>query len=78
MATKVCFFGATAQLVGKNEITVLTDGSTVSEIVQRLGIDFPELAKLNLKFAVNNEYASADTEVGVADELAIFTAVSGG
>ncbi len=78
MAVRVCFFGATAELVGKDEIAVLTPGSTVSEIVERLIIDYPGLAKLDLKFAVNLDYASPETAVGWADELAIFTAVSGG
>ena len=68
----------TGDVVGAKELPVLTRGSTVSEIVDRLKLDHPGLAKLDLKFAVNQEYASADTPVGSADELAIFTAVSGG
>ena len=76
---RVRFFGLTADVVGMDEIPVLTPGSTVSEIVDRLILDYPGLGKLDLKFALNQEYVSAETRVlGLADELAIFTAVSGG
>ena len=76
---KVRFFGLTADIVGAHEVALLTPGSTVSEIVDRLVIDYPALGSVDLKFALNEEYVSANTRVmGLADELAIFTAVSGG
>jgi molybdopterin converting factor small subunit len=76
---RVRFFGLTAKIVGKDEIAVLTAGSTVAEIVDRLILDHPALADLSLKFALNQEYVSPETPVaGMGDELAIFTAVSGG
>lgn len=76
---RVRFFGLTSQIVGTHEISVPASGSTVSEIVDLLVGDHPELGQLNLKFALNQEYVSEGTPVtGSADELAIFTAVSGG
>ncbi len=78
MAIRVLFFGATAELVGKKEVAVLTPGSTVAQIVERLFLEYPALTNLDLKFAVNHEFASRETPVGWCDELAIFTPVSGG
>lgn len=79
MAIRVLFFGATADIVGKRELCILTPGATVSELLDRLIADYPRLADQKLHFAVNQEYASGDTFVeGMYDEFAIFTAVSGG
>jgi molybdopterin converting factor small subunit len=79
MSVRVLFFGATADIVGKRELCVLTSGATVSALLDRLISDYPRLADQKLHFALNQEYASRDTFVdGQYDELAIFTAVSGG
>jgi len=75
---RVRFFGATAELVGKREVPVLTEDTTVGSVLDRLLIDYPALAKLDLQFAVNQEFASRETAVPWFAELAIFTAVSGG
>jgi molybdopterin converting factor small subunit len=75
---RIRFFGTTADVVGKHEIPMLTEDTTVAAIADRLLLDYPSLARLDLKFAVNQEYASTDSPVGWMDELAIFTAVSGG
>ena len=50
----------------------------VSEIVQRTLDAFPGLARHRLLYSLNQEYVSADRRVEEGDELAIFTAVSGG
>ena len=39
---------------------------------------FPRLANHKLLFAVNQEYANGDEIISDGDELAVFTAVSGG
>ena len=75
---RVLFFGATAELVGQSEMAVLAQDATVGIIVDRLLVDHPELAKLNLLFALNQEFATRETFIGWGGELAIFTAVSGG
>jgi len=75
---RVLFFGATADLVGKSEIAIPAEDATVGTIVDRLLVDYPELAKLNLLFALDHEFASRETFIGWAGELAIFTPVSGG
>ena len=79
MKVKVLFFGATADETGEREIEVLLSENTkaneaFSEIVRK----FPRLAEHKLLFAVNQEYANGAEFIKDGDELAIFTAVSGG
>ena len=74
---RVLFFGATADLTGEREINFPIEslrGPTVSEIVKK----FPQLAQHKLLFSINQEYAQDDEILHDGDEVAIFTAVSGG
>ncbi len=75
---RVLFFGATAEIVGQAEIAVLAQDATVGTILDRLLVDYPGLAKLNLLFALNQEFATRETFIGLGGELAVFTPVSGG
>lgn len=79
MSVKVLFFGATADAAGTRSVELdlaapRPAGEVFAEIVGR----YPQLAGLSLLFAVNREYAGADAQVSDGDELAVFTAVSGG
>lgn len=83
MKVNVLFFGATADSVGEREIEIsleenLKAENAFSQVLER----FPALQKnhdvKSLHFAVNQEYASGDEIIKNGDELAIFTAVSGG
>ena len=82
MKIKVLFFGATAEAVGEREIEVeIAAGTKAERVFDEVLERFPQLRKSfpkSLLFAVNQEYASGDEIVGNNDELAIFTAVSGG
>lgn len=75
----VKFFGATADTAGTREIAVevphqATAGAALDSVVERV----PALAKHKLLFAVNEDYVPPETPLRDGDELAIFTAVSGG
>lgn len=79
MKVQVLFFGATADETGEREIEVLFDEDVkaeqaFAEIVKK----YPRLKNHKLLFAVNQEYANGDENLNNGDELAIFTAVSGG
>ncbi len=75
----VLFFGATAEEVGKREIEFdLPEQTKASEAFAKIVEKFPQLKRHSLLFAVNQEYAGGDELIGNSDELAIFTAVSGG
>jgi len=79
MQIKVLFFGATADIAGKRaEELQLNEGSTAENVMAELFSRFPPLAAQKLHISINQEYARADSTVVNGDEIAIFTAVSGG
>jgi molybdopterin converting factor small subunit len=79
MQIRVLFFGATADETGKRvENFVLGDSTNVEQALDELFGQFPKLCNHKLRFAVNQEYVSKDRSLNEGDELAIFTAVSGG
>jgi len=79
----VLFFGAAREVVDQNPllVTLAGDGpATVARAFQQLVERYPglELFGRSLLFAVNQEYATLDTDLKANDELAIFPPVSGG
>ena len=79
MQVSVLFFGATADETGEREINIeLNDNAKAADAFGEIVGKFPRLARHKLLFAVNQEYASGEEIVRDGDELAIFTAVSGG
>jgi len=79
MKVQVLFFGATADAVGKREIEIdLAEHTKTAQAFENVIRDFPRLAEHKLLFAVNQEYANGDELLQNGDELAVFTAVSGG
>jgi molybdopterin converting factor small subunit len=78
MKVRVLFFGATADAIGKREIEMDLADETRSQAAFAAVLEkFPQLNQHSLLFAVNQEYAGDET-IQNGDELAIFTAVSGG
>ncbi|MDQ3323990.1 MAG: MoaD/ThiS family protein [Acidobacteriota bacterium] len=79
MKVQVLFFGATAEAVGKREIEInLAKQTKASEAFAEIVEKFPQLKLHSLLFAINQEYAGGEETINDGDELAIFTAVSGG
>ncbi len=79
MKVQVLFFGATAEAVGEREIKIDLETQTkVAAAFKQIVSAYPNLQKHSLLFAVNQEYASGEEFIKDGDELAIFTAVSGG
>jgi molybdopterin converting factor subunit 1 len=79
MKVQVLFFGATAAATGEREIEFdLAEQAKTADALQQILQKFPQLKQHSLLFAVNQEYASGDEIVKNGDELAVFTAVSGG
>lgn len=76
---KVLFFGQTAEIVGARELEITLDSEikanqAFAEILEK----YPRLKENKLLFAINQEYSNGDEIIRNDDELAIFTAVSGG
>jgi len=78
---RVLFFGAARDVVDQNPFSLSLEGTpTVSSAFQQLVERFGGLERFgrSLLFAVNQEYATPDTDLKENDELAIFPPVSGG
>jgi molybdopterin converting factor small subunit len=79
MSARVLFFGATANIANKREINVAVEnGLTVTGVLEAIISQIPGLASHQLHISLNQQYAEGDEIVRDGDELAIFTAVSGG
>ncbi|MEN3330149.1 MAG: MoaE-MoaD fusion protein [Acidobacteriota bacterium] len=81
MNIRVLFFGAARDAVGANEMDLALEApATVSSAFQSLKERFEKLERFgrSLLFAVNQEYATPDTQLKENDELAVFPPVSGG
>ena len=78
---RVLFFGAARDAVEANELDLAVAApATVSSAFQSLKTRFSMLERFgrSLLFAVNQEYATPDTQLKENDELAVFPPVSGG
>jgi molybdopterin converting factor small subunit len=79
MQVRILLFGATAAVVGSRELEItVEETATAKSVIDHLSQQHPTLAKHQLLIAVNEEYADPDRVLNDGDELAIFTAVSGG
>jgi molybdopterin converting factor small subunit len=79
MKVQVLFFGATAEAIGEREIEFdLAEQAKAADALRQIIGQFPQLKRHSLLFALNQEYANGDEIIRTGDELAIFTAVSGG
>ena len=78
---RVLFFGAARDAVEANELELTVEApATVQSAFQSLKGRFSTLERFgrSLLFAVNQEYATPDTQLKENDELAVFPPVSGG
>lgn len=78
---RVLFFGAARDAVEGNELDLAVDQpATVASAFESLKTRFSTLERFgrSLLFAVNQEYATPETELKENDELAVFPPVSGG
>ncbi|MGE3465669.1 MAG: MoaD/ThiS family protein [Pyrinomonadaceae bacterium] len=79
MPIKVLFFGATANVTGQRTETVEAGEKIAASVLfNRILSRYPQLASHRLLFSINHEYATGDEILRDGDEIAIFTAVSGG
>ena len=79
LSLRILFFGATAEIAGAHMRQIeITPPCTASELIDRIVADHPGLRRHRLFFSVDQEYVPDDVILKDGDELAIFTAVSGG
>ena len=79
MQVHVLFFGVTAAETGKRSVEFpIQESASARTAFDEILKTFPKLNSHKLLFAVNQEYVTEDRILLDGDELAIFTAVSGG
>lgn len=79
MSISVLFFGATAEIAGKRcDEMDLAPNAISKNVFDQILNEHPCLAAHKLHFSVNQEFATGAEVLKDGDELAIFTAVSGG
>lgn len=79
MKVNVLFFGATAEAAGTRSMDInVRPGATAQIVFDSILAERPKLASHKLLFSINREYSTGGEKVNDGDELAIFTAVSGG
>jgi molybdopterin converting factor small subunit len=75
----VLFFGATADAAGRRATQLeMPHGASSGEALEKLLRLYPGLASHKLLYSVNQSYAGGSEHLKSDDELAVFTAVSGG
>jgi molybdopterin synthase sulfur carrier subunit len=76
---KILFFGVTAEVAGTREIKVAdAHGTTSRQLLVDVLNKYPRLASHKILFSINQRYGSGNEILRAGDEIAIFTAVSGG
>jgi len=79
MPNKVLFFGATADIAGARAIEMNTlDGVNASDALKAITDKYPRLSAYKLHISMNQEFAKDEQRIADGDEIAVFTAVSGG
>lgn len=81
MRVRVLLFGPAARAVGATSVELNVEAlPTLALIRSRLSVESPALEPFLTagRFAVNQRYASDETEVAARDEIALIAMVSGG
>jgi len=79
MNLTVLFFGATAEITGQRRVDgELPPEANEKDVCQQLVEEYIKVLKHRLHFSGNQQFATGDEILKDGDELAIFTAVSGG
>jgi molybdopterin converting factor subunit 1 len=79
MVVKIKAFGISRDIIGNRELAFELNGTSVGDLRNTLGTQYPDLKKLNSLFiAVNQEYASDEVRLSETDEIALIPPVSGG
>lgn len=75
----VLFFGATAEAAERRSMRLeMPCGASSGDALQELLRRYPGLASHKLLYSINQSYAGGSERLKSDDELAVFTAVSGG
>jgi molybdopterin converting factor small subunit len=77
MTIKILAFGQAAEITGKHEWTVPNVKDTV-ELNEILHLQFPDLATINCRMALNKQMIQGNTALSEGDVVALLPPFSGG
>ena len=72
------FFASLRERLGPGEECAVTAGTTAGSLWQSLVDAHPSVARVRVRFAVNERYVDPDHVLADGDEIAFFPPVSGG
>lgn len=72
------FFAALRERLGAGGERTMGAGTTVGALWRAIVTERPELGRMRVRFAVNQEYVSPSHRLAEDDEVAVFPPVSGG
>lgn len=78
MQIRIRYFAALKDRLGALVLRDVRSGTTAGGVWQAVLVEHPELARLPVRFVINERYVEAETRLEAGDELAIFPPVSGG
>jgi len=79
MNIQVLFFGATADITGQRRLDIEVPTEIMAHaVLENLVTAYPRLSQHKLHISINQQYPNGEEVICDGDEIAIFTAVSGG
>jgi molybdopterin converting factor subunit 1 len=79
MKIRLYLFARAREIVGESLIEYeIADGAEVAGLLSQLQAQYPGMAELEIKVAVNSEYAENNQQLQTGDEVAIIPPISGG
>jgi molybdopterin converting factor subunit 1 len=78
VTVRLRFFAALRERMGPTRTESVAPGTTIGALWRALVAERPELARLRVRFAVNEEYVTPSHRLADEDEVAVFPPVSGG
>lgn len=79
LRVKIMFFGATAEAARtRSTVLEISPGTASARAFRKVVELYPNLASYKLLYSINQTYAGGDELLQEGDEIAVFTAVSGG